>query len=91
VTTTCFLGRSEGGAGVVWRARVSEPATGGLIKMIGRSMRAPPEKQTGSYQRDLRLDFFRGLSLIFIFIDHIPGDILSNVTLHAFSYWPPAQ
>jgi hypothetical protein len=48
-------------------------------------MRAPPEKQTG-HQRDLRLDFFRGVALIFIFIDHIPDDILSNVTLHAYAF-----
>jgi hypothetical protein len=54
-------------------------------------MHAPPAKQTGRSQRDLRLDFFRGLSLIFIFIDHIPGDILSNVTLHAFSFCDAAE
>ncbi|HEX6980372.1 MAG TPA: OpgC domain-containing protein [Alphaproteobacteria bacterium] len=31
--------------------------------------------------RDLRLDFFRGLSLLFIFVDHIPGNAFSYVTL----------
>ena len=55
-----------------------------------RSMRAPPEKQTG-HQRDLRLDFFRGLALIFIFIDHVPGDILANVTFHAFAFFDAAE
>ena len=27
-----------------------------------------------SDERDLRLDFFRGLALWFIFVDHIPGN-----------------
>ncbi|MDD0842856.1 OpgC family protein [Pseudomonas sp. Gutcm_11s] len=33
--------------------------------------------QTG---RDLRIDFFRGLALVFIFWDHIPGNPLAQVT-----------
>jgi hypothetical protein len=41
--------------------------------------------------RDLRLDFFRGLSLFFIFIDHIPDNGLSYVTLHAFSLADAAE
>ncbi|MBU6499307.1 MAG: OpgC domain-containing protein [Rhodospirillales bacterium] len=35
--------------------------------------------------RDLRLDFFRGLSLFFIFVDHIPNNIASYVTLRSFA------
>jgi hypothetical protein len=35
--------------------------------------------------RDYRLDFFRGFSLFFIFIDHIPDNIFSAVTLHSFA------
>jgi hypothetical protein len=71
------------------RARAS--AVGRLIEIIGRSMRALPGKQAGRYQRDLRLDFFRGLALIFIFIDHIPGDILSNLTFHSFAFFDAAE
>src|ERR1700674_4969537 len=37
-------------------------------------------------ERDLRLDFFRGLSLFFIFIDHIPGNIFSNLTLRSIAF-----
>lgn len=33
-------------------------------------------------RRDLRVDFFRGLALWWIFIDHIPGNQLANYTLH---------
>jgi hypothetical protein len=35
----------------------------------------------GSGDRDLRADFFRGLALWFIFIDHIPGNALGSLTL----------
>ena len=31
--------------------------------------------------RDLRLDFFRGLGLLFIFLDHIPDNWVSYLTL----------
>lgn len=41
--------------------------------------------------RDLRLDFFRGLALIFIFIDHIPGNILGNFTLQGFQFCDAAE
>jgi hypothetical protein len=42
-------------------------------------------------KRDLRLDFFRGLSLLFIFIDHIPNNFLSNVTLHSIAFSDAAE
>jgi hypothetical protein len=44
------------------------------------STRAPPpggERRP----RDLRADFFRGMALWFIFIDHVPGNWLGNLTL----------
>jgi hypothetical protein len=44
-----------------------------------------------SQQRDLRLDFFRGLALIFIFIDHIPENALSYFTLQAFQFYDAAE
>jgi hypothetical protein len=42
-------------------------------------------------QRDLRLDFFRGLALFFIFIDHIPDNTLSYATLAAFGFSDAAE
>jgi hypothetical protein len=42
-------------------------------------------------QRDLRLDFFRGLALIFIFIDHIPENIFSYFTVQAFQFYDAAE
>ena len=47
-----------------------------------------PEAST---QRDLRLDFFRGLSLIFIFVDHIPHNILSYFTLQSITFFDAAE
>ena len=35
----------------------------------------------GSGGRDLRVDVFRGLALWFIFIDHVPGNLLGGFTL----------
>jgi hypothetical protein len=35
--------------------------------------------------RDLRVDFFRGLALWWIYTDHIPGDALANVSLRNFA------
>ncbi|HEU4639556.1 MAG TPA: OpgC domain-containing protein, partial [Candidatus Binatia bacterium] len=36
--------------------------------------------------RDLRLDFFRGLALFCIFIDHIPNNILAKFTLQSLMF-----
>lgn len=42
-----------------------------------------PEQQAA---RDLRLDFFRGLALWFIFIDHVPSTQLGQWTLRNFGF-----
>ena len=52
------------------------------------SAHADPNQQTG---RDLRLDLFRGLSLFFIFIDHIPNNVLSYVTLRSIGFSDAAE
>src|SRR5437868_4328669 len=36
--------------------------------------------------RDLRLDFFRGLALWFIFLDHIPNNIVSWLTVRNYGF-----
>jgi hypothetical protein len=36
--------------------------------------------------RDLRLDFFRGLALWFIYLDHIPNNIVSWVTVRNYGF-----
>jgi len=46
--------------------------------------------QTGS-DRDLRLDFFRGLALVFIFVDHIPDNKLARLTLGGWNFSDAAE
>lgn len=46
---------------------------------------------TGAGGRDLRLDFFRGLSLIFIFIDHIPENVVAYFTMRAVAFNDAAE
>lgn len=41
--------------------------------------------------RDLRLDFFRGLALFCIFIDHIPNNILAQFTLQSLMFADAAE
>ena len=51
-------------------------------------MTAPTATST---QRDLRLDFFRGVALICIFIDHIPENYLNYFTLSAIGFSDAAE
>lgn len=46
---------------------------------------------TAQHQRDLRLDFFRGLALWLIFIDHIPENVVSRVTLRNYGFSDAAE
>jgi hypothetical protein len=46
---------------------------------------------TGAKTRDARLDFFRGLALICIFIDHTPGNLLGFVTVRNFGFSDAAE
>jgi hypothetical protein len=41
--------------------------------------------------RDLRIDFLRGLALLFIFIDHIPDNGLAHFTLRNFGFADAAE
>lgn len=45
-----------------------------------------PARRAGTSSRDLRLDFFRGLALWFIFIDHVPSSTIANLTLRNFGF-----
>jgi hypothetical protein len=42
-------------------------------------------------ERDYRLDFCRGLALIVIFVDHVPGNPLSQWTLRKFAFCDAAE
>ncbi|MGH7350224.1 MAG: OpgC family protein [Candidatus Rokuibacteriota bacterium] len=42
-------------------------------------------------ERDLRLDFFRGLALFSIFLDHLPNNILAQFTLQSVMFSDAAE
>lgn len=58
-----------------------------LVEMNTPLPQAPNVKKA----RDLRLDFFRGLALIFIFLDHMPAEVLGRVTLGHFGFSDAAE
>jgi hypothetical protein len=45
-----------------------------------------PARLAPARQRDLRLDFFRGLALIYIFLDHIPSNLLNWLTVRNYGF-----
>ena len=49
------------------------------------------DDRTGPGRPLRRLDFFRGLVLLVIVVDHIGGSILSRVTLHAYALCDAAE
>jgi hypothetical protein len=55
------------------------------MSYIGEERNRRMELIRRSGRRDLRVDFFRGLALWWIYTDHIPGDILSNLSLRNFA------
>ena len=69
------------------------------LPQTGRSTEQAPvqaaEKGDGPAKvltgRDLRLDFFRGISLFLIFIDHIPGNILGQFTIQNIAFSDAAE
>ena len=52
---------------------------------------SPLPSEISPSARDLRLDFFRGLSLILIFVDHIPQNILGYFTLQSVQFFDAAE
>ncbi len=56
---------------------------------MSETIQARPGSAKGP--RDYRLDFFRGLSLLFIFIDHVPDNKLRYVTLRAVAFSDAAE
>ena len=46
---------------------------------------------TNTLGRDLRIDFFRGIALVMIFVNHIPGNPLSVLTQRAWGFSDSAE
>jgi hypothetical protein len=76
---------SREAAGNWWRA----PLTRGLSWLAPtRSVGEGGEPMRG---RDPRLDMFRGLALVMIFIDHVPGTIYENFTIRNYGFADAAE
>ncbi|MBP0650812.1 OpgC domain-containing protein, partial [Mycobacterium tuberculosis] len=54
-----------------------------LVPFLLRGRRALPAG-TAKPKRDVRIDFVRGLALMIIFINHMPGNVVSKVMPHAY-------
>jgi hypothetical protein len=55
-----------------------------VAKTNAQHARAAAPAQTG--ERDLRVDFFRGVALWFIFLDHVPSNTIGQFTLRNFGF-----
>src|ERR1700723_879115 len=52
---------------------------------------APAPQPTPAVERDLRLDLFRGVGLWMIFLDHVPDDFVSWLTLRNYGFSDAAE
>src|SRR5437588_12125852 len=52
---------------------------------------AAPARAAAPAARDLRLDLFRGIALWLIFLDHIPSNIVSWVTIRNYGFSDAAE
>lgn len=54
----------------------------------GQAKQSPPAPKSSGVkpERDLRLDFFRGLSLMFIFLNHIPNNVVSWISNRNYGF-----
>src|ERR1700758_3208315 len=69
-----------------YRAGDAEPTTrvesaAPAVTPAPRGRMAPPP-----VERDLRLDLFRGIALWLIFLDHIPSNIVSWITIRNYGF-----
>ena len=67
--------------------RVGADATVGSLRRLGiQTRRTVVPRAAGNQERDLRVDFFRGLALWFIFLDHVPANAIGLFTLRNFGF-----
>ena len=73
-------------------ARRDKPAAA-LMDVDGSDRKKAMRNESGPsvVERDLRLDFFRGLALFCIFIDHLPNNVLSEFTLQSAMFSDAAE
>ena len=60
-------------------------------KAISRALVGEMSQQLNSPDRDLRIDACRGIALWFIFLDHIPNNVGSWLTLRNYGFSDAAE
>jgi len=60
-------------------------ASAGVSAPVSHDL-ATPRSRTAPVERDLRLDLFRGIALWLIFLDHIPSNIVSWITIRNYGF-----
>jgi hypothetical protein len=63
----------------------ARPSTGAGAP-LSHDLAAPRKGKAVDVERDLRLDLFRGLALWLIFLDHIPSNVVSWVTIRNYGF-----
>jgi len=58
---------------------------------IHRLFSVDPAELGPAQHRDLRLDFFRGLALFFIYLDHIPANLVNWITVRNYGFSDAAE
>jgi hypothetical protein len=74
---------------IVVTRRAKPTAT--LVAVEGSDSDGAMSVASASRERDLRLDFFRGLALFCMFIDHMPNNILAQFTLQSLMFSDAAE
>jgi hypothetical protein len=62
-----------------------------IFALLGACPGGSAAARPGSAERDARIDFFRGLALFFIFVDHMHGNVLASFTLRNFGFADAAE
>ena len=63
-----------------------DPVAAAPAGAVVGTVRAQPLVVSRAGGRDLRLDFFRGMALWLIFIDHVPSSRVADWTLRNFGF-----
>lgn len=67
------------------------PSSAPGVAVMPAALAGTHELRTQKPHYDYRIDFFRGLSLIFIFTNHIPGNAYSYFTSRSFALFDSAE
>ncbi|MBN2447432.1 MAG: OpgC domain-containing protein, partial [Phycisphaerae bacterium] len=73
------------------RQNVHPSAFGRSPTSASGDLKMPTSIPSSGTQRDLRIDFFRGLALLFIFVDHVPDNVVGRFTLRNFGFADAAE